>query len=420
MNMQQIVNFPTHGFHTIDHVWVSENFVQSTVCSLPSIERKKADKPSHASILVHLQNTFVHRTHGESAWRTVVCYNDTDFDLISAYIIQNNLAGLISSADSADHAAELFNSFMHECIANFVPTVRKKANCKKQPQWFNQKVCLEIAKRNKIWKRMQNAESEPEKLKLSQKYAVQSRLTRKAIKNAKKDFLLDRFGSASCQQELWKAFKTTENQRPGIPDLRLPDNVVASSSIEKAQALADQFDFVWDNLRGTDADSTDLDLPDQQNGELQCFIDVGQTLFYLSDLKVAKSPGCDAIPPILYQRCSFALAAPVAILINRTIREGVVPLLWKKSVISPVPKRGDLSIPSNWRPVNMLNVIDKIAERHIHSILRHHIVDHLHPNQFGFLEHRSTEDALLFLDHMARSHMSIGKRKKRYSNCLKL
>jgi retron-type reverse transcriptase len=67
--------------------------------------------------------------------------------------------------------------------------------------------------------------------------------------------------------------------------------------------------------------------------------------------------------------------------------------------ISPVPKAGDLTLPENWRPINILNVVSKIAERHFLGILEDYILPKLSPHQFGFLRHRSTEDAILYAEH---------------------
>ena len=54
----------------------------------------------------------------------------------------------------------------------------------------------------------------------------------------------------------------------------------------------------------------------------------------------------------------------------------------------------------------MLNVVAKIAERHVRPLLERYLLEHIPSNQFGFLKHRSTEDALMFVDHTIRQKMS--------------
>ena len=85
---------------------------------------------------------------------------------------------------------------------------------------------------------------------------------------------------------------------------------------------------------------------------------------------------------------------------------------WKRSVITPVPKKGDLSEPANWRPVNVLPTLAKAFERHVRQALEAYILPKLSYNQFGFLHKRSTEDALMYADHVIRLQMaeSLGRK----------
>ena len=82
----------------------------------------------------------------------------------------------------------------------------------------------------------------------------------------------------------------------------------------------------------------------------------------------------------------------------------MVPQKWKLSTISPVPKKGGRTLPENWRPINVLNVIAKVAEKHMRGLLERSIFPKLTPNQFGFMTGRSTEDAILFAEHTIRSY----------------
>ena len=79
-------------------------------------------------------------------------------------------------------------------------------------------------------------------------------------------------------------------------------------------------------------------------------LDVSDFLEMISCHNLHKSAGVDGIPPLLLRGCSFALAPSLAVLFNRPIKESCVPDCWKWPVITPVPKKGDLSLPIGYLP----------------------------------------------------------------------
>ena len=84
------------------------------------------------------------------------------------------------------------------------------------------------------------------------------------------------------------------------------------------------------------------------------------------------------------------------ILFNKSIKEGAHKS-WLKAVITPVYKKGDKSLPNNYRPVSLTSVISKVME----SIVRDAILTHLMLNslvtddQHGFVPGRDCMTQLL-------------------------
>ena len=74
-----------------------------------------------------------------------------------------------------------------------------------------------------------------------------------------------------------------------------------------------------------------------------------------------------------------------------------MPNDWKVANVSCIFKKGDKSVPGNYRPVSLTSVVCKILER----IIREIVVNHLSLNnllsdcQFGFVKNRSTITQLL-------------------------
>ena len=61
-------------------------------------------------------------------------------------------------------------------------------------------------------------------------------------------------------------------------------------------------------------------------------------------------------------------------LFNQSLNTNTVPSLWKISNVCPILKSGDASLLSNYRPVSLLNNIEKILEiiifKHIYNYLK--------------------------------------------------
>ncbi|KAF2348705.1 Reverse transcriptase domain, partial [Trinorchestia longiramus] len=69
---------------------------------------------------------------------------------------------------------------------------------------------------------------------------------------------------------------------------------------------------------------------------------------------------------------------------------------WKHSIIKPLHKAGDINTASNYRAISLLPVLSKILEKVISNQLSTHLdkSNLLHPNQYAYRKHTSTQDAL--------------------------
>lgn len=69
----------------------------------------------------------------------------------------------------------------------------------------------------------------------------------------------------------------------------------------------------------------------------------------------------------------------------------------------PKPNK-NLKIPSNHRPISLLNTIAKVFEITLLSRLKTTILNKIRPEQFAFRPHHSTTSQLVILiDHLANS-----------------
>lgn len=78
---------------------------------------------------------------------------------------------------------------------------------------------------------------------------------------------------------------------------------------------------------------------------------------------------------------------------------GVVPAVWKHSIVVPIHKSGDADLPNNYCPISLLPILSKILEKIITSQLTEYLDSNsiLSNTQHGFRGSLSTQTALLTL-----------------------
>jgi hypothetical protein len=94
--------------------------------------------------------------------------------------------------------------------------------------------------------------------------------------------------------------------------------------------------------------------------------------------------------------CASELAPAIVRVFQTSLGSGTVPSDWKKALITPLFKKGEWNVASNYRPVSLTSVVSKILIVHS-SIMRH-------------LDHQKHSDRLstqLFLSKILRITANI-------------
>ena len=121
----------------------------------------------------------------------------------------------------------------------------------------------------------------------------------------------------------------------------------------------------------------------------------------LSHVKTHKSPGPDEIPNWFLKEFAFAIADPVCHIFNESFSSGLVPDIWKRANVVPIPKiNPPQSISDDLRPISLTATLSKLLESLIGHRLLPKIVDKLDSKQFGALRGRSTTHALTAITRM--------------------
>ena len=89
----------------------------------------------------------------------------------------------------------------------------------------------------------------------------------------------------------------------------------------------------------------------------------------------------------------------LTLIINQSLNSGIFPDKLKIAKVTPIFKKGDNQIITNYRPISVLPVISKNFETVIHEQLSEYFVTNnlFSPQQYGFRKNSSTELAALEL-----------------------
>ena len=120
------------------------------------------------------------------------------------------------------------------------------------------------------------------------------------------------------------------------------------------------------------------------NGNINMFLDkpVPHTIYLtpvtdteiineINKLKPGKAAGIDAIPSKLLKAAPSAIAPSLTHIFNRVFATGTYPESLKISKVIPIYKKGDCTLPENYRPISLLSCINRLLEKVIETSLTH-------------------------------------------------
>ena len=118
-----------------------------------------------------------------------------------------------------------------------------------------------------------------------------------------------------------------------------------------------------------------------------------------NSLERNKSAGIDEINVNIVKSVYDLVEAPLLLIFNLSLKQGIFPDQLKVARIVPIFKTGSESKMSNYRPISILPCFSKILERIMYNRLYAYIESSniLYKKQFGFQKNHSTEHAVVKL-----------------------
>jgi len=120
----------------------------------------------------------------------------------------------------------------------------------------------------------------------------------------------------------------------------------------------------------------------------------------LSAINPHKSSGPDNIPNWFWRECSCWLADPVSCIFNASIRQGIVPAVWKCANVIPMPNVNPPSqIETDLRLISLTDTLSKVLESFVGRWILNELEGKLDRRQYGAIKGKSTTHELVDIIH---------------------
>ena len=103
----------------------------------------------------------------------------------------------------------------------------------------------------------------------------------------------------------------------------------------------------------------------------------------------------------------YSIGTHLQIIFNDCIQEKVFPTILKDAHITPIFRKGDVSVLTNYRPISVTPTFAKVFEMLLFNQLVEYLENFaiLNKNQFGFQSRKSSTDAVLYFIKKLKGNM---------------
>lgn len=285
----------------------------------------------------------------------------------------------------------LFYEVLYDLINKHVPKYPIRVSTSRPP-WFTRplrRLLKEKKKYHKLWKMYGNPLDRDSYKSIKKRISKLEPICYRNYISCMEDKI------TSNSKFFWTYIKSIF-VKSGLPQVMNYKGITASNGVQICDLFNEHFHSVFEK---SSTSSIDLDnIPPVNNPVFDMgtiFINKDLVYKYLKSINVNKGAGPDSIHPVIIKKCSANLCIPITLLFEKSIREGCVPSIWKRALVTPIPKGEVSNEIEKYRPISKLCQFGKILEKIVTDQLSTAVRRHITPNQHGFFRGRSVDTNLL-------------------------
>ncbi|KAG1314597.1 hypothetical protein G6F64_001345 [Rhizopus arrhizus] len=388
MDMQPTFRRDT-SLSTIDYIYASP-FLHSLVC-LTSIDFINSSWTDHALLSVSLK--FCNSSHGPGLWRM-------NPNLMKNKKFVNRLSEALATFSESIPSDPIDPQFYWDQLKQKIQQVARSFG-RRQASWRNRQLRRLQSKRNRMLRQYRTSGILSHLLSVveNQIGSLQEEITANNILRA------GRYWREHGERSAGYLKRTIESRSVSrhISSLKESPESEITSDANEMQSIAKSF---YQNLYSCEPVSFPqteniLTHITEQDRLSAAATDSLLEPFTYDDLlqasarcPKASSPGNDGLP---YEALSFvfrteSLQPLVLSVYNQALLSGLFPPSWTSTCTVLLPKKGDLNLLRNWRPISLINTDAKVFTRLLSGRILGHCSHLIHDVQKGFMPHRFIGD----------------------------
>ena len=304
------------------------------------------------------------------------------------------------SCEDPEKAVEIFTQKMTLILDDMAPVKKYQVRSNYAP-WLTSKTKDLMNERDLAQKTAAETGNEED----WKKFKVLRNQINGILKKEKRDWQASRLENCATTSDIWKTVKSWLGWNTGgTPTQLVVNGELVNKPKQLSKCMNEFFVNKVTNLRGSippcrkDPLDRVRNLMQSRNCSFSLrFAHPDDISKVIKNLKSSKSSGLDDIDSYVLKLACEEVTPAITHIVNLSIGQSYFPTFWKTSKVIPLFKKGDKTIPKNYRPVSLLPITSKILERVVYEQLVKYLEDNciLHPSHHGFRKNHSTTTALL-------------------------
>ena len=388
----QLVNFPTRGENTLDLILTNIPDKIQNVTGFDDVLES-----DHKLISFKINLNIQRKPQVE---RLVYDFAKSDWSSLKV-LLSNNRWDLCFVPGNIDETLSNWCCMFLSAVDKYIPKhyIKRTHN----HPWIDKEL-LKLIKKDIQRRKLKKFPS----TFILEKYKNLRRLTKQLIKQKKKKYNINLTESLyENPRRFWSAVKHSTENRKDINFLKT-NNSYTTNNVEIANILNIFFHSVFNPKDSESSTTPPLPLKSTM-GELSSIqLSQVEVVGVLRNLNSRKACGPDNIPNRLLIELAEVISTSLCDVFNMSLALGVVPLQWKMANITPVHKREDPTLATNYRPISLLCTLSKVLERCVHNHCYHYLEPHMYHMQHGFIRGKSTTTQLLEVYHEILESVASG------------
>lgn len=296
-----------------------------------------------------------------------------------------------SKLNDVNALVDSFYFVLLDAFDKYVPKCCKRKN--NHPPWFDDNLVNLRNRKNKAHTIAKVFGDNPDCLN---SFLQLRRAFDKEQRRAYRNYISQLENNLISNPKLFWPFVDVKRKCSGYPQMMSLNDVTASNAEDICELFADFFQSVYKKYSDNAFEVSCGPLTTHHQNVIG-IPHISENDVSLGISKMKSGCGFDNIPAKILKDLNSSLSLPLSLIFNASLKSGVFPLMWKKSIIIPIFKSGKRSNIENYRGISILSSIPKLFELIVSDYLYFSVKSSFALQQHGFVRHRSTTTNLLSL-----------------------